>query len=300
MQVGGVASLIIDACYKEGWSVYAARWDSNLQCVHKRLAAESEVEAYKGSRYVQSYIGNTYINVKKELEFGKRCLFIGTPCQCAGLRAFLNREYEYLVVIDLVCHGVCSQRYLNEELEYQTKGKQKDNVTFRGWSLKEDQHFCIWNHGETILNHPCEIDYYMKGYSDGVTLRESCYQCHYTTKQRVGDITLGDFHGLEHGIHSDFRKNCVNVVLLNTQKGLELFHSVEEELVSVERTLDEAVRGNRCLHQPWFRHKNQKLFRNMVKSDTFPRAIRKTINKEMFFAFINKVYKYIKIRLRCG
>jgi coenzyme F420-reducing hydrogenase beta subunit len=297
---GGVASLIMDSCYKQGWSVYAARWDSDFQCVHKKLGAESEVEAFKGSRYVQSYIGNSYLNVKKELELGKSVLFIGTPCQCAGLKTFLNGNVTNLVVIDLVCHGVCSQRYLNEELEYLTKGKQKDNVTFRGYGLKEDQHFCIWNDGQIILNHPGEIDYYMKAYSDGVTLRESCYQCHYAIQQRVGDITLGDFHGLDNSIHSDFKKNCVNVVLLNTEKGIEIFKSIAEDLLLIERTIDEAVRGNRCLQKPWFRHKKQKIFRRRLKKDSFPKAIRKTLKKEMIVAFGNKVIKYIKIRLGYG
>lgn len=301
---GGVATSLAEYGFNNGYSVWACLLDKQeekLVCRHKLLQSKKDVEDSKGSKYVQSDVGTTYTEIEGQLKAGKKCIFIGTPCQCAGLYAFLKDvSYENLITIDLVCHGVCPQQYLDEELQYISKGKRIDNVTFRGWDVKEDHHFLLWKENSIVFNRPGVLSWYVKGYSDGVILRESCYVCRYAQSNRISDITLGDFHGLVQSGHKRFKENCVNVVLINTDAGNRLFSFVRNEFDMEERSLEEAVCGNRCLHDAWARNRKQKQFRSNVKNNNFSIAIRKTIKKEMLIAYIHKIVKYVQIRLKRG
>ncbi len=113
---GGVASVITRYIIKKGGVVYGCSAQYNMDIKHIRINNENEIDKLKGSKYVQSHIGDIYKNVKNDLLNNKLTLFIGTPCQVAGLKSFLRKEYENLVTIDFVCHGVPSIQYLKDSI----------------------------------------------------------------------------------------------------------------------------------------------------------------------------------------
>ena len=105
--------------------------DKNLKLVFSYSTTEEDIKKYKGSKYVQSYIGNSYNYVKDFLNNGKKVIFIGTPCQIAGLNNYLGKKHDNLITVDLICHGVPSQKYLDDYIKSLNLPEEPDDLTFR-------------------------------------------------------------------------------------------------------------------------------------------------------------------------
>lgn len=173
---GGIATLIIRELYKQGYIVFATRLDKDMVPKIVKMTSINELDFYKGSLYVQSIVGNIFCNIQKYLSDGNNVLFIGTPCQVAGLKAFLKKDWPTLICCDLFCHGTIPTSYFEEEIRYLTK-KPITRVTFRGYDDREDYWFILWNGGKKVYAQSGNVNYYMKSFSDAVALRESCYYC---------------------------------------------------------------------------------------------------------------------------
>lgn len=133
---GGASSVLSQVILKRGGIVYGCVQRNYKDIAHRRIDRYEDYPLTKGSKYVQSNIGYIYRDVKDDLRQGKEVLFTGTPCQIAGLKAFLRHDYENLYLIDLVCHGVPSQKLLREDVElllkdYPKVDKNKIHVEFR-------------------------------------------------------------------------------------------------------------------------------------------------------------------------
>jgi len=121
---GGIFTLIAESIIQKGGVVFGARFNGNWEVVHDYTETEEGLAAFRGSKYVQSRIGDTYLKAKDFLLAGRKVLFSGTPCQIAGLKAFLQKDYDNLLTVDLICHGVPSplvwKRYLDEVITIST------------------------------------------------------------------------------------------------------------------------------------------------------------------------------------
>lgn len=256
---GGVASVLSDYIIQQNGVVYGCVQDSYKSIYHKRISERKDLYKLKGSKYVQSQLFDSFQSIKDDLNSGKLTLFIGTPCQVAGLKSFLKKDYPNLLLIDLVCHGVPSLRLLKDAVSLIVKKNRLPNrdycVSFRehnpltgkinyGLFLKDshgndysnlkDSQFL--NCGFTVAFYSC------------LSLRKSCYSCRYSQSQRIGDITLGDFWGL--GESCVPQKNGVSLVLCNTQKGVDIIKPISQYLIFEERSNEEAVQGNGRLREP--------------------------------------------------
>ena len=203
---------------------------------------------------MQSTIGLTFKSVKKNLLAGKYVLFSGTPCQIAGLLTYLAKNYDNLVTMDLVCHGVPSnalfKKYI-EKLENRlgfAENERVANYEFRrrdGWGESPSISTTMSNFRKIK-----GIDgLYMSAFDKAAIFRQSCYQCHYTRVTRVGDFTVGDFWGLGHqGVpfKYDMTKG-VSLLLVNTDKGREIMKSLDNDNFYVKRSLQEAAARNHNL-----------------------------------------------------
>lgn len=203
---------------KHGGVVFGSRYDSELTPIMTYTEKIDELERFKGSRYVQSLVGNdTYKDVRIFLRSGRLVLFIGTPCQIAGLKTFLRKDYDNLITVDLICHGVCPTKYFKEEVAYLTEKYNLNGVAdirFRGndgnnfrltlWNKDRRKLFPRDNYREKILRLDEAQQYYIKGFLLGISMRENCYSCNYSRPERVSDITIGDFIGLGKKYHSIF------------------------------------------------------------------------------------------------
>lgn len=249
---GGVFSAIAEKILSDGGVVYGCAYGKDLYPHHMRIDNINQLDLLRGSKYVQSDTGDSYQNVLADLDADLYVFFTGTPCQVAGLKAFLGKSYDKLITADLICHGVPSYAYFQKYIKwYEQKNKckvldynfrSKEN---RGWSLAG---MCtIQKNGKIKKKKIFYYDhYYYHYFLDSEIYRDSCYNCKYTNLHRPADFTLGDFWGVEK-IKPDFNiNNGCSLLLVNSSKGEQLLNSMDLDLQKA--SLDFAASNNEQLH----------------------------------------------------
>lgn len=267
---GGIATTFAKKVIEDGGVVYGATVMDDLTVQHTRASTMEELERQRGSKYVQSAVGDSYRKAKQDLENEKTVLFVGTPCQVDGLLLFLGRNYEKLITVNLICHGVPANRLLKDNVYQAVKEQKALSLSFRyntGFALTVSQG------SRTIYKQEFYKDPYYLGFMRKLFYRSSCYTCKYAQKQRVGDITVGDFWGFDKTkpFVSD-TSHGLSVVLVNTPAGKGFFEKCADRLLYQERDLDEAVAGNPQLRYPSQKHRNYRRFRKLYKKFGFQKA----------------------------
>lgn len=301
---GGIGTILSEFVIKQKKGVvFGSRYDNQFTPVITCTEKLEDLEYFKGSRYVQSIVGNdTLLKTKKFLNSGRFVLFIGTPCQIAGLKSFLRKDYDNLITVDLICHGVCPTKYFKEEIAYLCKKKRIKNlvdIRFRG-NDRKNFYLSFWTAKRTgnshcVYNKPANTQYYFAGFLLGISLRENCYQCNYARPERISDITIGDFIGL--GKDQPFNHSKINVssVTLNTTKGVEFYHKVSQHtntLINVQREYSERLKYKPSLIEPSHKHKLTSLFREQVLKVGYLKAIRLTLKKIVMKQEIENIINY--------
>ncbi len=281
---GGMFFELAKCIIEKSGAVFGTVLDENLKC--KFICAENleDVKQMQGSKYIQSDIQGTFPQIKKRLSEEQYVMFIGTPCQVNGLRRYLNKDYERLLCVDLICHGVPSQKFFDSyiyNLQKKKKAKIK-KVYFRskdifGWSHSFKA--IVDKKGKTqAINQTVPINSYYWAFMKGLNYRESCYQCNFSAIDRVGDITLGDFWdaGITN-INCDISKG-VSLVLVNTVNGKKYIEELTERkhIVLASCSKDIAVNSQTHLSRPVSRPETRSV-------------IYKDLN-EMGYSYIEKHY----------
>lgn len=252
---GGICSLLEDEIFHDGGVAVGVKWGEAF-CTEYAVACNAEAaEKFRGSKYIQANTGDIYLRVKGLLDAGKEVLFTGTPCQVAALKAFLGEDYSGLFTIDLICHGVpsyaCLKKFLDElSSEY---GRKVNNVRLRYKSPYWD--YCSvrvdFENGARYQKNTVDDPYFIL-FNIGFSLRESCHTCRYTTIHREGDITLADFWGYR---PSGFKMRDYNkgtsLVLVNTDKGDELFERIKGKICFETSSVGTALTTNNSLTKPF-------------------------------------------------
>ena len=261
---GAFAELAKKYLKNENAVVYgAASFGRELQwkVKHIRIDNLNEIGKLQGSKYVQSEIGNIYIDVKKDLSEGRTVLFSGTPCQIDGLYSFLGKDYENLLTIDIICHGVPSYRMYVDFLKNIEKkiGTNIEKFVFRDKSKGQgmiSRMDIISKKGNNSIIKKGELYSYFYLFLKQHIYRINCYSCPYARRERVSDITLGDFWGFsmlhpeaehEYGLTD---KKGVSCVLTNTKKGLEAVRSLNESCVIMDSDFEKVSAKNGQLKRP--------------------------------------------------
>ena len=271
---GGIATFLMEKVFQAGWKVFGTALDQKMKIEVKELKSLDELEMFQGSRYVQSNVGDSFKKIKEAVKQGKT-LFIGTPCQVAGMRALCGKNVENLYTCDLVCHGVNPQSYLWEELEWKNKDKNNlTNITFRGVSSTEDHWLCLWKNGTKEYAAPRGKNEYLTGFYSGFSLRASCHTCNYPRKERVGDLTLGDFLGLEHET-SLLKKNLCTLMIPNNTKGNDLMQFLDDSIVIEIHPAEEAFAGGISFQKAFEWNETSRGFREVYKRDGYVVAMKK-------------------------
>ena len=314
---GGLfASLALAVLEKDGvvFGCAMQKKENGLTPVHMAIHSKEELPLLQSSKYAQSDTGYIYREVKKYLTEGKYVLFSGTPCQVDGLKGYLgNRPYENLFTIDLVCHGVPSASLLQDYLKLEEK---KKNITitainFRdkrfGWGVRgtiygNDKHN---KHKEIYFDNFSSSFYNL--YLINIFYRSNCYSCRYTGTHRPGDITAGDFWGIDKQ-HSEWLENWsknkgISCVLVNSQQGKKLLETFGKYLDLKKTVPDKIIAQNKPIIRPsvptlkrekilnlyeqsgyeavdkWFWKKNGKKLFIYGKWDKIPEERRKKLKK---------------------
>lgn len=228
---GGLFTVLAEEILSRGGTVCGAAYDETMRLRHILVTSPENLAPLRGSKYVQSEIGTVYRDIRALLNAGKPVLFTGTPCQAAGLRTYLRKEYEQLYVMDVLCHGVPSQKLFRQYLK-ETMGAQKvTDVRFRdnrfGWSC---EHIVVETQDGNTYTADSKNDPYLRGFLCNLTLRTSCGDCPFCEFPRQGDISAGDFWGISKIDRSQYDGKGTSLVYVNTAKGRELFEAVRERL----------------------------------------------------------------------
>lgn len=240
---GGVAYALSKYVLDIGGVVFGAAYDTHMTVKHIEITDCRELYKLQGSKYVQSDTGDTFSKVKKYLTENKTVLFIGLPCQIAGLYSFLNHvSTENLITCDMLCGGVPSPGVFSRYISYLEKKYQCEieNLNFRskkygyGYLLLQ-----LMSNGKSHLLYGNDAAF-LKSLGAGYN-RNSCFDCEYASLERVGDITIGDAWKLK--AESNLLEKGISLVLINSLKGEKLFSNIKENLIYLERNIDDVTRS---------------------------------------------------------
>lgn len=245
---GGIFDSIARLILKDKGLVIGAAFNKDNKLNHIIIEKEKDLDKVKGSKYLQSNLNNIFTYVKENIKDNK-ILFVGTPCQVAGLKAYLKKDYENLICIDLFCHGVPSpklfDKYVNE-LEERHNDKLL-NYNFRDKSTGWDNYSNKATFKNKEYKELQKDNNYMKLFLLDIALRESCYDCNFKLGNKYSDITLGDFWGVNNYYPEMYNKKGVSAIIINTAKGLDIFNKISSNLEYKNCKLEEILSGNPSL-----------------------------------------------------
>lgn len=273
---GGIFSLLAEQTLHDGGVVFGAALANDLLVQHIMVDASEDLAELRGSKYVQSRIGDCYRQVIKFLKQGKKVLFSGTPCQVDALKHFLRNEYDNLITVDILCHGVPSQKVLTKFIKAKeaTNKKKVVNINFR----EKDPGWTTFSTTIQYEDGTKEIDNsFYHFFINDFCLRDSCSQCLYSSINRSGDISLGDFWGYAESApeHIENDDLGISLVLINTKKGEKSFQKVNRLLDSATRSINDAVKGNRVLEGPFLPNERSKEFWEDFEKMTWDELVEK-------------------------
>ena len=227
---GGAFTLLAKHVHKNKGAVFGARYSEDfLSVYHTAAENDEELACLRGSKYVQSDIGLTYKEAKKYLDEGRWVLFSATPCQIAGLYNYLGRDYDKLYTVDIVCHGTPSRRIYSDYVKEKAAGGKITGMSFRekktwGWGTAVSLYTEGGEYKKDFFSDP-----YLKAFSSGLIVRDSCSSCPYAQVNRVGDITLGDFWGIGE-INPEYTDGKgTGLIFANSKKGKALLRAIKKE-----------------------------------------------------------------------
>lgn len=250
---GGLFSAFALEILKEGGVVFGCAFDENFKAVHIPILNADELYKLQGSKYVVSDLNNTYTQVRTFLSEGKKVLYSGSACHIAGLQKFLKNENENLLTLEILCHGTPSQKLFRKHLEYlsETYRGKILSYAFRdkssGWGLNYKTK--TKTKTKTIYS-PADEDAYYASFLRGKTYRPSCYECHFAKQERIADITLGDFWGIELFHPEFYNKMGVSAVILNTEKAKAYWEKISDQVDCVSSSMKEVRLRNHNLNAP--------------------------------------------------
>lgn len=273
--------------------VFGCAMNDNVTPEHINIDKIDDIEKLQGSKYVQSKINKTFKEAQKYLNQGRTVLFTGTPCQIAGLKSYLKKDYYNLITVDLICHGVPSSTFFNgyiKWLEKKLKSRVID-VKFRdktnGWGLLSRIYYERNNKISSKIIHPI-LSYYYNYFIKGDIYRESCYKCIYACSDRVGDFTIGDYWGIEK-YHPEITKhNGVSLILANNNKAISIINGLESNSENSSKLKDYIdITESKFEYAKVF---NEQLERPAIKTDRRD-SILEMFKTEGFESVANKYYK---------
>lgn len=264
---GGASDALAKYVIDHGGVVFGVAYIDNMKPAHIKCSTGNELNRIQSSKYVASDTQNTFTEVKKEILSKKLVLYTGTPCQIKALELFLGKTYDNLITISIVCHGTPSfkafrtyldsieQKYDSKVVDYNFRCKKY------GWGLYIFIAIITSSGKKKILYRRYSQDLYFIEFEDGSkNCRESCYECRFATKNRVGDLCVGDYWGIEKA-HPGFKdKLGVSLVTINTKKGMDLLNKINDRVELLDTTLNNIIKMQSNMKHPTIRNDDRNTF----------------------------------------
>ncbi len=314
---GGAFSAIAKCVFDQNGIVFGAYQDFiKREVYHIRIDTYNDLHKIRMSKYSQSDIDDVYQQIKLLLLNDRIVLFCGTACQVAGLYNYLNHtsaksKLKLLYTIDVLCHGVTSNKVVKAFLESKENSKHKKiNQYYYRWKFPNKPWIC----GQMLLKFCDEKKYISKlgtdtfflGFNHNIFLRESCYQCRYCGTERISDFTLADYWGCpKNSVPKEQMYMGVSIILFNTLKANSLFNALQKYMHIEKIKPDIAVANNLALTRPQKRPKIRDSFFEMLQKEDYDKLIKRIFKNEIIKAKIKNMFgerniKYLKKVLRRG
>lgn len=258
---GGIFYHIAEEIINKNGIVYGVSYNSELKPCHIRIKQIEDLKVLQNSKYAQSDTRYTYSEVKEDLDKEYLVLYSGTPCQIAGLISFLGKRPTKLITVDIVCHGVPSAEWFAGYLNVLKSNNKGDLIEFKfrekikGWYCNASAQF-LQGRKERRLLLPVHESSYYQFFMDSSIYRDSCYSCRFSNPSRPGDITLGDYWGVD-VIQPEAIKSLgldinfgVSIILVNTVRGLEMIEYCKNALTLFDSTYEMVSKHNGQLNHP--------------------------------------------------
>lgn len=271
---GGVFYSLALTIIKQGGVICAAKYSENFEVIHSIATTKDEIWDCCGSKYAQSRMGSCFIKIKRFLCQGRKVLFVGTPCQVAGLQTFLKHSYDNLFLVDVICHGVPSpavwKNYLEERKQVDADGSEIIGVNLRdkstGWSNYSYSVRYEYQNGK-VHSGQQDSDRFMQGFISNLYLRPSCSNCKFKGIERGSDITMGDYWGVWHHYPEFDDDKGTSLVMIHSEKGLKLWESVIDEFNVLEINNEQAVQYNpSALESSYAASRRNDFFRHLQRN----------------------------------
>lgn len=248
---GGVFTELAKRILHEGGVVFGAAYNERFEVNHICIEQEKDLCRLRGAKYAQSNLDGIFTEIKIRLQKDQLVLFSGTPCQVAGLKAYLQRKFEKLITVDFVCHSVPSPRAWREYVHYRAKqdhgGKLPVEINLRskitGWSRYQYSNMFLYEDGSTHIAGSGD-SLYMRLFVGGFISRNACEHCRFKGYDRVSDLTVGDFWGIwDIAPEMDDNKGT-SIILVQSEQGAVLLEKIADSLVLRPVSPEEASRQN--------------------------------------------------------
>ena len=293
---GGVFPLIAKFILKRNGVVFGAAYDGKFRVSHIRIENIEDIVKLQSAKYTQSILGNSFKKVKEDLENNKWVVFSGTPCQCAGLKTFLRREYSKLITIDLICHGVPSpvvwETYVKWRSEKENKGQLPLKINMRskysGWSRFNYSTEFDYGNGK-IMRTSNSKDLFMQAFVGNLCLRKSCSQCMAKGIERCSDFTLGDYWGIWEKYAEFDDDQGVSVVLIHSEKAEQILDLIKEDIEYMEVAIEDTHRRNPSMVSNSQEHINRNKFLQEITTENFEKILKECLFQKEKSGFNGKL-----------
>lgn len=321
---GGIFTLLAEETIKKGGVVFGVKFNEDWMPEFDYTETIEGITPFRGSKYVQAIVGNAYKEAEKFLKAGREVLFSGTPCQIAGLKRFLRKEYENLLAVDIICHGVpspkiwdlyiketCSKLLGNSAMNAISSTKclmsehYIESILFRskttGWKKYSFMLKLQVSNGNKdnglVFTEPFVENSFMRAFLSDTILRPSCHDCPAKQGKSHSDITIADFWGIDKldPLFDDDKGCCA--IFLNTEKGKKCYPI--GQTVSKEKAFNEAVAYNPSYNKNSQSHpKREKFFKRLEKATNLSQYILEMQKPTLKQKIVNNIKRYTKAIIR--
>lgn len=264
---GGIFNILCRYAVLNNGVVFGAAFNKKFEVIHTYAETLNDCNKFYGSKYVQSSIVNSYKKAKEFLDSNRIVIFSGTQCQIKGLNMFLQKKYLNLVTVEVICHGVPSPLVFKKYIENLKKDNKSEIklIKFRdknvGWH--KFSYLTKFKNGK-IYSQSLEKDIFMQGFLKDLYLRPSCYECKAKGNKSNSDFSLADYWGIEE-IHRKFDDDKgVSLVILNSQKSLNIFDAISSDMEIIKSNLEYAIKYNPAIIKSANYNKNRKKYFRII------------------------------------
>lgn len=291
---GGIFTLIASYVIQqlEG-VVFGAGFDSDYNVHHMWVDNVQDIEKLRGSKYSQSKVGDAFKDVYKFLNEGRSVLFTGTPCQVNGLKYFLNKEYNNLLCMDFVCHGVASRGIWKDYVSWLRKKGIITNIVFKNKTNGWKKWYFMVEYTDHKYSHRGGMNRFMRSYLRYCNIRPSCYECTFKGLRHNSELTISDCWGIgEQNLEINDDRG-LSALLIQNERGANIFENIKSNIRYIKYPAQELMEGNWTAFKSVYPHKDRQNFFALYAEKGGMMAINK-----YFKPTIKNWLVYYKMRLQ--